>query len=78
VLQPRNQEGRIKSAPGDSRALWLRKTSEPLPQAGVAKKLRTYNLNTYSIDAAVWFFNSGAFWMMNGHMRACVRSQHVG
>jgi hypothetical protein len=25
-----------------------------------------YKANTYSIDAAVWFFNSGAFWMMNG------------
>ena len=29
-----------------------------------------YKPNTYSIDVAVWFFNSGAFWMMNGHMRA--------
>jgi len=30
--------------------------------------------NTYSIDAAVWFFSSGAFWMMNGHMRAPTRT----
>jgi hypothetical protein len=29
-----------------------------------------YKANTYRIDAIVWSFNSGAFWMMKGHMRA--------
>jgi hypothetical protein len=35
-----------------------------------AKKAAGYRLKTYSIEAVVWFFNSGAFWMMYGHMRA--------
>jgi len=35
-----------------------------------SKSAAGYKLKTYNMAAVVWFFNSGAFSTMNGHIRA--------